>query len=298
MQHKNTKADSQDKQIIKAVVLLAGYGTRCLPFTKVLPKALIPILNKPAIHYIVEEIEKTPIKEVVFILPKDCNGKIVKQYFSSNKTYERFLKQRKKDKDLQHLTNIKTNLKIRCIFTKKANGGGGALLNAEKYVKNQTFVLLNGDDLFFGGGNIINDLIANYNKFKKNIVALKEVEEGKKGAYGIYAGNKKNEHFELTKMIEKPFPNQIDSNLAGVGRYLVEKDIFKILKSVPKENGEIHVTYAFMEYIKQNRLNGIIAKQTRIDGGNTFELAKGAVLLALENKDYKEKMGEFLNSLR
>jgi UTP--glucose-1-phosphate uridylyltransferase len=298
MINKIKKTKNKEIKITKAIVLLAGYGTRCLPFTKVLPKAMLPILNKPTIHYIIEELEATQIEEVIFVLPKTCNGKIVKEYFSSNGKYEKFLKQRRKQKDLEKLQNIKTDLKIRYVFTSKANGSGGALLSAEKYLKNQTFILLNGDDLFFGKKSIISEMIANYKKYKKNIVVLQEVEENKKNAYGIYAGIKKGDCIKLNKMVEKPKTNEIEGSLAGVGRYLLEKDVFKILKKAPKLNCEIQVTFAFLEYIKQNRLNGIITKQKRIDGGNILELAKASIVLAMENVDYKEHVKEFIKNIK
>lgn len=285
------------KQVKKAVVLLAGYGTRCLPYTKVLPKAMIPILNKPAIHYIIEEIEKTQIEEVVFVLAKDCNGKIVKEYFETNKTYEKYLKERNKEDNLKALQSIKTNLKIRVVYNTKANGGGGALYSAKKFVKNEPFVVLNGDDLFFGTESPISQMIENYNKTKKNVFVVKEVEEEKKSMYGICEGTKQDGYVEITKMIEKPKKGEIDGNLAAVGRYLLEEDAFDLLKQCKKSNGEIYITDVLQTYINQNRLNGVVTGATRVDGGNTLEIAKAGVLVALEDENYKEKMQEFLKQL-
>ncbi len=286
------------KEVKKAVVLLAGFGTRCLPFTKVLPKAMIPILNKPTIAYIVEELEKTSIKEIVFVLAKDCNGKIVKEFFKPNKTYEKYLKDRNKEDSLQELQSIKTNLKISYVYNTKANGGGGALLSAKKHLKGAPFVLLNGDDIFVGKENVINQLLENYKKTGKNVLAVQEVSEDKKSMYGICEGTKKQGYFEITKLVEKPKAGEIDGNLAAVGRYLFEADVFEILKNSKKHNGEIYVTEALLEYIKQGRLNALTIKAIRIDSGNTLEVAKAGVFLALENKDYKEKMQEFLNELK
>lgn len=286
------------KKVKKAVVLLAGYGTRCLPYTKVLPKAMIPLLNKPAIAYIVEELEKTEIEEVVFVLAKDCNGKIVKEYFSPNKSYEKYLKDRNKTENLKELKDIKSNIKIRYVYNTKANGGGGALLSAKKYLKGQPFALLNGDDIFVGNESPINQMIENYEKTGKNVFIVKEVDEDKKSMYGICEGRKKQGYFEITKMVEKPKPGEIDGNLAAIGRYLLEEDIFDILTKSKKANGEIYITDALLEYIKQNRLNALTTTALRIDGGNTFELAKAGVILALEANEYKDKMQEFLNSIK
>lgn len=285
------------KKINKAVVLLAGYGTRCLPFTKILPKAMIPILNKPAIAYIVEELEKSGIEEVVFVLAKDCNGKIVKQYFLPNKTYEKYLKSRNKAQGLEQLQKIKTNLKIKYVYNTKSNGGGGALLSAQKHVKNQPFVLLNGDDIFVGEESPIKKMIENYASYQKNVFVVKQVPEEIKGMYGICEGVYKQTYYEITKFVEKPMPGQIDGNLAAIGRYLLESDVFKILKKAKKQNGEIYLTDALIEYISQNRLNALTTTATRIDGGNTLEIAKAGVLLALESQDYSKQMNEFLKSL-
>lgn len=278
------------KKVKKAVVLLGGYGTRCLPFTKVLPKAMIPILNKPAIAYIIEEIEKTSIEEVIFVLSKDCNGKVVEEYFSPNKTYEKFLKERNRPESLKELQAIGTKLRIKYVYSGKANGSGGAILSAKKHLKGSPFIVLNGDDIFVGEESPIEKMIENYQKTGKNVFVVNEVSEDKKGMYGICEGKKKSDWFEITKMVEKPKPGEIDGNLAAIGRYLLLEDVFEILKNSKQESGEIHITDALLEYIKQNRLNAITTTAKRIDGGNTLELAKAGVILALENEEYKSQM--------
>jgi UTP--glucose-1-phosphate uridylyltransferase len=283
------------QKVKKAVVLLAGYGTRCLPFTKSLPKAMIPILNKPAIHYIVEEIENAGIEEVIFVLPKDCNGRIVKDYFSPNKTYEKFLAGRNKAKELDFLKNIKTKLKTIYVYTGKANGSGGAILSAKKHLKNQPFLVLNGDDLFLDDGNTLKLLIENYEKQGKTALTVKQVPDNLRGLYGIIEGKKKDGFYEVERMVEKPKGNEISGNLASIGRYVASEEMIDILQNhTPVINGELSFSEGLVKLASMGRLNAVETQGERFDAGNTLEIVKANVHLALKNAQFKENLTNFL----
>lgn len=279
------------EKVKKAVILLAGYGTRCLPFSKVLPKAMIPILNKPAIHYIVEEIEKSNFKEIIFVLPK-CNGKIIKDYFYKNKDYEKFLKNRQNLIGLEKLKDIKTNLKTRFVFA-KPNGSGGAVLKAKRFVKNQPFAVLNGDDLFFGKTTSLSLIVNKFEKSQKNIIGVKEVKKTDIGKYGII---ETNESELVTKIIEKPKSNQTKSNLASFGRYIFTPEIFNILKKItPQPNGEIFLTDAIAVLVEMGKVCSQTIDCEHFDAGNEKEILLCSLNLGLQ-KGYLNEIIELINS--
>ena len=251
-----------------AVVLLAGYGTRCLPFTKVLPKAMIPILNKPVIHYIVEELEACGIQKAIFVLPKTCNGRVVKQYFSQNKKYQNFLKSRNKSDALQSLQKIRTCLTIKYIFTNKANGSFGALYQAKKHIKNKDFAVLNGDDLFYGAILPLQQMIAFYIKTGKSVIGTGEVAEDKKQNYGIVETKQKNFDLILKNLLEKPRPEQTRSNLALFGRYIFTPDILRTKNKLKKHNGEFYLTDAILTASKQQEIYVCQLQAKRYDCGS------------------------------
>lgn len=272
------------QKIRKAVILLAGYGTRCLPITKVLPKAMISILNKPVVHYIVEEIENSGLEEIIFILPKDCNGKLVKQYFSQNKTYEKFLTKRQNQKALNTLKNIKTNLLARFVYS-KPNGSGGAVLKSEKFIKNEPFAVLNGDDLFVGTMPALKQIIKKFNQTNLNILGAREVEKKDVNKYGIVEIEKNG---LIKRLLEKPVENQTQSRLASFGRYIFKPEIFDILKKIkPQPNGEIFLTDAINILIEKKQMYCEKLLTERFDCGNTKDILLCSIKMGLPEIDIK-----------
>lgn len=272
------------QRIRKAVILLAGYGTRCLPITKVLPKAMITILNKPIVHYITEEIEKSGLDEIIFVLPKDCNGKLVKQYFSKNKKYENFLKKRQNQKALNILKHIKTKLKTRFVYA-KPNGSGGAVLKAEKFIKNKPFAVLNGDDLFVGNPPALNQIIKKFNQTNLNILGAKEIDKKDINKYGIVEIEKNG---LIKKLFEKPMENQTQSRLASFGRYIFKPEIFDILKKIkPQPNGEIFLTDAINILIEKKQMHCEKLLTERFDCGNTKDILLCSIKMGLPEIDIK-----------
>lgn len=276
--------------IQKAVILLAGYGTRCLPFTKVLPKGIIPIITKPVIAYVVEEIEKCGINEIIFVLPKHGNGKVIKQYFCRAKKMEKFLIKRKNEKALQSLKNIKTNLKTTFLFTGKANGSGGALLCAARHLKGQDFCVLNGDDLFLGKPPLL-EMMKVHEKHHGSVLATALVEN-----IGLYGAVETNANGQVTRLIEKPLPGQTSTRLASIGRYIFTQDFLPLLKQTkPKPNGEIWITDAIEKQIEQNKVFACPISAQRYDSGNPLELFKTTLAFAAQDAQMKEQIEAFAN---
>lgn len=278
--------------IEKAVILLAGYGTRCLPFTKVLPKAMIPILNKPTIAFVVEELEKSGIKHAIFVLPRQCNGCIVRNYFGRAKKVEKFLTKRNNQQGLQILQSAKTTLKTTFVFTGKANGSGGALLSAARHLKGQDFCVLNGDDLFVGTPPLV-EMMEYYQKHGQSVIAAKQVEDVTKVAAVVA-----NKNGLVTTFVEKPKPNQVKTNLGSVGRYIFTNETLQMLKKArPKPNGEIFITDAIEQQVKNGKVYACQISAKRFDCGSAMGIAQATVEMALENKQYSNQFKQFLNNI-
>ena len=276
--------------IQKAVILLAGYGTRCLPFTKVLPKGMIPIITKPVIAYVVEEIEKSGMNEIIFVLPKHGNGKVIKQYFCRAKKMEKFLMQRKNEKAMQTLQSIKTNLKTTFLFTGKANGSGGALLTAARHLKGQDFCVLNGDDLFLGTPPLL-EMMKVYEKQQSSVLGTAIVEN-----ISLYGAVETNANGQVTKLIEKPLPGQTSTRQASVGRYIFTQNFLPLLKQTKaKPNGEIWLTDAIDKQIEQDKVFACPISAQRYDSGNPLELFKTTLAFAAQDPQMKEQIENFAN---
>lgn len=265
-------------QIKDAVVLLAGLGTRCYPFSYVMPKCMIPILNRPVIEYVVEELMLSGIENIYFVLPKIFSSKICIQHFKQNKKVLNLLKNKN---SLYYEKIISRKFpKIIPVFSKVPNGSGGAVLQCEKYLKNKTFVIVNGDDLFFGDVPATKELISLATQKKASVVACLKIDVKDNCKYGMAITKQENNFSKMIGLVEKPQNNnQLD--FAVVGRYIVNSDIFKYLKQTPKVNGEIFFTVALDKYAQNNNVYCTTLSSTRYDCGNlqgilnaTFDLTK------------------------
>ncbi len=278
----------------KAVVLLAGFGTRCLPITKTIPKAMISILNKPIIEYIVTEIVESGIEEIIFVLPKNCNGNLLLEHFRPNIAFEKFLKERGKPEFLKLIQNFE-NVKIRGVFA-KPNGSGGALLATKKFLKNQPYAVLNGDDLFFGKKHALSELLTVYNETGKSVLGLSRVPIEERSKYGIADGKYKNGMLNINRIIEKPKKEETCSNFALVGRYILTQDFISYLEKAPKHNEEIWLTDAMAEMAeKSDKMVGKVIDAKRFDCGNKFGILEATLTLALKDNEINNKLKAFLN---
>lgn len=284
-------------EIKTAVILLAGFGTRCLPITKTIPKCMISILNKPVIEYIVEEAVSANITSLVFVLPKYCKSNIVKKHFEKCGSLEKFLIRNNKEYLLEKLNQTSKKIKIKCVYSSKANGTGGAVLSAKRYIKNKPFAVFNGDDLFLGQTPAIKELIELYNQTQCDILGLCYVKDEERQNYGICEGEFAGENFKISKITEKP--KKTNSNYALVGRYVLSSDFLFWLKRTKKEkNGEIYLTNTMRDRV-QNGIccYGKVLSSKRLDCGNKIGNVMANVLMGLEDEEISLKLADFLKNL-
>ena len=238
-------------KIRKAVIPAAGHGSRMLPVTKALPKEMMPIVDKPAIQYIVEEIVDAGIEDILIITGR--GKRAIEDHFDRNVELQNALEERENTQMLDTLERIEQLADIHYVRQKDALGTGHAILKARKHIGDEPFAVLFGDDLVVSKTPCIGQLIEQYNRYSASILAVKEVPESLVSSYGVIAPKKINDVYLVEGLVEKPEPDKAPSNLATLGRYIFEPEIFDFLEKIePAQNGELQLTDA-IEMMIQSR---------------------------------------------
>ena len=255
--------------IKQAIIPLAGLGTRLLPLTSVIPKELLPINGKPGLEYILDECIEAGIKEIVFIISK--KKKMIKDYFYNDKFYTNIIKKKKDPRIISEYKKIiKYKKMIKFVYQNSPRGTGDAILKCKKLIKSNFFLMLMPDDLIISK-NCSKSLMHLHKKFKSSVIASKKVDKQSVSRWGIFKIKKISKRdFVINDVIEKPNINSAPSNYAVIGRYILPKKIFPILKKQkPGKNGEIHITDSIRTLIKQkNKFIGHIFDGKYLDCGS------------------------------
>jgi len=268
--------------IKQAIIPLAGLGTRLLPLTSVLPKELLPINGKPGLEYILEECIEAGIKEVIFII---SNKKLsIKKYFYNDAFYKKIIKSKNNDlrlkKEYSRIKKFKKMIKF--VYQNSPRGTGDAVLKCEKLIKSKHFLMLLPDDLIIKK-NCSLEMLKIHKKYKSSVIASKKVKINEVPRWGIFKFNKiNNKIFSITDVVEKPNIKSAPSNYAIIGRYILPKDIFKILKRQKVgHNGETHITDAIKTLINQkNKFLGYIFSGKYLDCGTMKGYLKSTLTIS------------------
>lgn len=258
--------------IKKCLFPAAGYGTRFLPFTKAMPKEMLPIVNKPLMQYGVEEAMSAGIYNMAIVTGR--GKRAIEDHFDISYELEHQIKGT--DKEI-HLNDIRKILNT-CSFSYtrqiEMKGLGHAILTGENLIGNEPFAVILSDDLCDNNGDsVLKQMCKIYEKYRCSIVAVEEVEPNEVSRYGIISGKAIDNNIIMAdNMIEKPSKEEAPSNLAVIGRYILTPDIFEILKNTkPGKNGEIQITDALLEQCKNGmvlayKFNGIRYDCGSVDG--------------------------------
>ena len=252
--------------IKKALFPAAGYGTRFLPATKSVPKEMLPVVNKPLIHYGIKECMNAGIFEIGFVTGR--NKRAIEDYLDFSPELEEKVKDSSKAK-LLHETN---EMIQKCTFTyvrqKEMLGLGHAVLTGEPLIGNNPFAVVLADDLC--EGEVLTQMVELYNKYKCTIVAVEEVDKNEVNKYGIIDGKEiENGVIMVKNMVEKPDIDKAPSNLAVIGRYILTPDIFELLRNTkPGKGGEIQLTDAIMAQAQEGMVLAYKFKGKRFDCGS------------------------------
>jgi len=269
-------------KVKKAVIPIAGLGTRFLPLSKVIPKEFFPLGTKPVIQYVVEEALKAGVREIIFVVSPKKKGifrNYILKYFRQEKQLLKILKKRRKKQALKALREI-PKIKYRYTLQKKPLGDGDAILRTEKLVGKEPFLVLFGDDISWGKQGMPSQLVKTFNKVKKPVLCLYKMPQKKLSSYGVPKLKKiKGRLYRIEDLIEKPKKNP-PSNFALVGNYVLTPDIFSYLKKTKPQNGEIILANALKQRIKQGKeVFGLWVKGKWLECGDKEKWIKSFIFI-------------------
>lgn len=281
----------------KAVIPSAGWGTRFLPATKAMPKEMFPIIDKPVIQFIVEELLMSNIENIVFVTGR--HKRPLEHHFDVNTDLEIFLEKNNKKDLLENIKTVSHLINPIYIRQKEQLGLGHAVLTAEPVVGAEPFIVSLGDIVIQTDVNIISEMKNLYKKFGKSIVAVYEVPREEVYKYGIVSGKEiENDIFLIENMVEKPDIETSPSNLAILGRYLFTPTIFEKLKNTkPGKGGEIQLTDAMKMLLEDEAVYAYKVKAKVYDTGNKLDYLKTIVEFALQREDLKDEFFSFLKDI-
>lgn len=257
-----------------------------------MPKEMLPIIDKPVIQFVVEEAVNSGITDILIITGR--GKRAIEDHFDVSAELETFLKQKGKISLLNGIRKISELADIHYIRQKEQLGLGDAVYCARKFIGNEPFVVLLGDDFYTYSVPPVKQLIDQYNKLKASVVAVKKVERAKTKLYGIVDVDK---NMRIREAVEKPLPEKAPSDLALIGRYLFTPEIFEHINKVkPGVSGEIQLTDAMNSLCKKQPMYACLVDGTRYDVGNKFEYFRAIVDAALGREEMKAEVEKFLRS--
>ena len=284
-------------KIKKAIIPAAGLGTRVLPASKALPKEMLPIVDKPAIQYIVEEAVNAGITDILVITNR---GKgVIEDHFDHSIELEEMLKKRGNTQMVETLEKTAHLANIYYIRQKETRGLGDAVLRAKEFVGNEPFAVLYGDDVIIGEIPAIGELCEAYEKYGKSVVGIKEVSDELLIKYSsLKTETLEDKIFSVTDMIEKPPIEKKFSNYSVLGRCVLDSNIFDILEETPLgAGGELQLTDAMATVARSEGMIGVEFSGTRYDMGNKFGILKANIEVGLNHPEVKEELKDYIKEL-
>ena len=287
------------KKIRSVVFPVAGLGTRFIPATKVNPKEMLPIVDKPLIQYAVEDAIEAGITNLIFINGR--NKRSIEDHFDSAPELEQLLLNKRKHELLKQIQDIiPPKASFINIRQKEPSGLANAVLCAKSVVEKEPFAVVLADDLIINGAdNSIMQMMEYYEKYPGNLIMIEEVPNDQVGNYGIIGGKQIREDvWEVDRFIEKPKPKDAPSNLGVIGRYILNPSIFKYIEQISLGIGkELQLTDAIALQMQHEPLHAILCKGKRYDCGSKLGYLQANVALALNHKEIREDFKVYLRSL-
>ncbi|MDF1614585.1 UTP--glucose-1-phosphate uridylyltransferase GalU [Desulfurivibrio dismutans] len=268
-------------KVRKAVIPVAGLGTRFLPASKAIPKEMLTIVDRPTIQYIVEEVVNSGIEVIIFVTSEGKSA--IENHFDYNFELDTLLREKNKPELYEEVRHISNLIDIIAVRQKKPLGLGHAIWSARNVVGDEPFLVLLGDDLVLSENlPCCRQMLNLYEEVQESIVAIQKVSPEETGQYGIVEGEPVQERVHrVRRMVEKPPPGTTDSDLAIIGRYLLQPDIFSLLQqTTPGHGGEIQLTDALMALANKRPLYAYEFEGTRYDAGDKLGYLKAIVAFA------------------
>ena len=290
--------------IVKAVIPAAGMGTRFLPATKAMPKEMLPVVDKPAIQYVVEEAVGAGLTDVLMITGRNKNA--LENHFDRNTELESLLEKKGDDRRLREVHQSTHLANMHYVRQRDPLGLGHAVLRAQMHVGWNPFAVLLGDDIIDEKEDLLRRMMDVYDQRPSSIIALQEVDPSQAHLYGIATVEKTGDDdvVRVTDLVEKPSAEEAPSNLAIIGRYVLQPDIFDALeKTAPGSGGEIQLTDALKQVAQSGAgggVMGVVFRGLRYDTGDRLDYLKAIVRVASNREDlgpdFRRWLDEFVGS--
>ena len=281
--------------IRKAIIPVAGFGTRFLPVTKSIPKEMIPVIDKPTIQYIIEEAVESGITDILLVTSK--YKKSIEDYFDNFKELESVLESSKNYEMLDMIKNISNMVNITFVRQKEQKGLGHAIYQGKTFVGNEPFCVLLGDDIVYNRDKpCLKQLIECYEEYGGSVLGVQEVKHEDVSKYGIVDGNKISENiYRVNNLIEKPSMEEAPTNIAILGRYVISCKIFEHLeKENYGKNGEIQLTDSITNLISTEEVYAYKFQGTRYDIGDKVGYLKATIDYSLRDDKIKHIIKDYL----
>jgi UTP--glucose-1-phosphate uridylyltransferase len=285
------------KRVRRAVIPVAGLGTRFLPASKAIPKEMLTIVDRPTIQYIVEEVVSSGIEQVILVTSE---GKAaIENHFDYNFELDVLLESKSKKKLCEELRYISNLIDIVSVRQKKPLGLGHAILTTRNVVDNEPFVVLLGDDLVVSEQPCTMQMLGLFNEVQESLVAIQRVPINQVHQYGIVEGKPfGNRVFEVERLVEKPAPGTTDSDMAIIGRYILQPEIFDLLaNTTPGHGGEIQLTDALQALARKRPMYAYELEGTRYDAGDKLGYLKAIIAFALRHQELGEAFREHIKEV-
>ncbi len=281
-------------KVKKAIIPAAGLGTRFLPATKAMPKEMLPIVDKPTIQYIIEEAVEAGIEDIIIVTGK--GKRAIEDHFDNSFELEQNLIEKGKFELLEEVQKSSKMVDIHYIRQKEPRGLGHAIWCARKFIGDEPFAVLLGDDIVQAEKPCLKQLIDQYDRYKSTILGVQTVPDNEVSRYGIVGGNQIDERlFSVNSLVEKPKQEDAPSNLAIMGRYILSPRIFKILENqTPGAGGEIQLTDAIAGLNIHEAVYAYDFEGTRYDVGEKMGFIQTTIEFALKHKDLRNQLLSYL----
>jgi UTP--glucose-1-phosphate uridylyltransferase len=288
-------------KVKKAVIPAAGLGTRFLPVTKSMPKEMLPLIDTPAIHYVVKEAVESGIDDIIIITGRGKQA--VEDYFDESPELEIHLKKNNKEKMLQLIKDISSLANIHYIRQKEPKGLPDAIAKAEKHVGDDPFAVLLGDDIITSKKPCTRQLIDVFTNYKSSVIAVQEVPLTKISRYGSVKATKiesklDNDLYLVEDIVEKPKPKDAPSNIAAIGRYVFTPEIFDCIKrTIPGVNNELQIADSINILRQTQKVYASSFSGKRYDIGDKSGYIQAIIDFALKNEEIGSDVADHIKKV-
>jgi len=293
------KLNGNGQKIRKAILPVAGFGTRFLPATKAQPKEMLPVVDKPAIQYLVEEAVASGIEEIIFVTGRGKRS--IEDHFDYSFELEYNLVEKNKTNLLEEVRRISNMAKFTYVRQPMPLGDGHAISCAAHLIGREPVLVMFGDCLYDSRVPAAKQLMETYEKYGDSVIGLAKVDRKEVEKFGVIDGIKLGEgNYEIKKIVEKPKAAKAPSNLAAVGKYIITPEVFKILARMNKgKSGEIRLADAFEIMLQENHaLYGRELKGEWLDTGDKFNFVKATIKLGLKHPEIGDRLKKFIKDLK